>query len=124
KALDDSILEGVIAEDDEPAARPQEVDRGGKPVLECIQLFVDGDPQCLKDAGRGMNPAAPTRRTRRDALDERGELLRGRDGRGSPARDDRPADPGGLWLLAEAAEQRRKLGSVEGRKQLGSGNAA
>ena len=61
EALDDAVLERVVPEDDEPAARPQEVNRGGQPVLECIKLLVDGDSECLEDTGRGVDPAAARR---------------------------------------------------------------
>src|SRR5215212_10973839 len=70
-----------------------------------------------------MDSAPPARRAGRDALDERSELLGGCDRSGPAARDDRPADPSGLRLLAEAAEECRELGRVEEREEVGSGDA-
>ena len=75
EALDDPVLERVVAEDDEAAARPEQVEGGGEALLERVELLVDGDPQRLEDAGRRMGPARLARVRRDDALDERGELL-------------------------------------------------
>src|SRR4051794_23664299 len=70
-----------------------------------------------------MDSTPPARRTGRDPLDERSEILGGCDRSRPAARDDRPADPSGLWLLAEATEERGELGCVEGREEVRSGDA-
>ena len=61
EALDDAVLERVVGQDDEAAARPQQVDGGGEALLERVELLVDRDPQRLEDARRRMDPAADAR---------------------------------------------------------------
>src|SRR6476646_915240 len=51
EAFDDAVLQGVVAEDDEAAAGPEEVDRGGEPRLESIEFLIDRDAQGLEDPG-------------------------------------------------------------------------
>src|SRR6476646_69068 len=124
EALDDPVLERVVAEDDEPAARPQEGARGGERVLECLELLGDRDPERLEDAGRGVDPATDPRVAGGDALDERRQGLGGGDRLGLPLGDDRPGGPRRLLLLAIAPEERGELGGVECREQLRGGHAA
>ena len=105
----------VVAQDDEAAAGPQQVDCRGETGLERLQFLVDRDPQGLEDARRGMRSTRLARVRRRHALDERGKLLRRRDRRLLRV-DDRTRDPAGLRFLAVAAEQGGQLVGIEGRE--------
>ena len=46
-----------IWQDDEAAAGPQQVERSGQALLECVELFVDRDAQGLEDARGRVGPA-------------------------------------------------------------------
>src|SRR5579862_4006679 len=124
EALDDLVLEGVVAEHHEPAARAEQVDGGGEPGRERVELFVDRDPEGLEDARRRMDPATARRTARRGALDDDRELLGGRDRGRAPRLDDRPGDPARERLLAISLQERGELRLVEGREQIGCWNAA
>jgi hypothetical protein len=123
EALDDAVLERVVAQDHKAAARTQQVDRCGESGLERLELLVDRHAQRLEHARRGMRPARLARIRRADALDEHGELLGGLDRRLAPRVDDGPRDASRLRLLAVAAEQGSQLVRVEGGQQLRCGNA-
>src|SRR5258706_8141862 len=56
--LDDPVLEGVVAEDDQPATGAKEVERGREPLLERGELLVHGDAQGLEHPSGGMEPPA------------------------------------------------------------------
>ena len=60
EALDDPILERVVAEDDDATSRTEQVEGRRQPVLEGIELFVDRDPQCLEDTGRRVRSTRMT----------------------------------------------------------------
>ena len=116
--FDQTIFDRVIAEDDEAAARPEEVEGGGQAGLQGLEFLVDRDPERLEDAGRRMGPSSKARVGRGDALDQRGEFL-GRRDRGDPSRvDDRAGDSGRLRFLAVASEQGGQFGRVERFEQV------
>ena len=124
EALDDPVLERVVAQDHEAAARPEQVERRGETRLERVELLVDRDPQGLEDAGRRMR-AAPDWRglggtTRSTSAASSSAVAIGRD---PPRVDDGPRDPRRPGLLAVAPKERGQLGRVERREQLGGGDA-
>ena len=67
----------MVAEDDDPAARAEQVEGRGETRLERLQLLVDRDPEGLEDPRGGMDPAADAGIARGDPLDEGGQLLTG-----------------------------------------------
>jgi hypothetical protein len=52
----------VEADDDDPPARREHVERGVEPVAERLELVVGGDAKRLEDALGGMALAEPGRR--------------------------------------------------------------
>src|SRR5439155_20913156 len=104
-------------------ARPEEIHGRRERDLQRIELGIDRDPQSLEYACRGMDPTPASRRSGSDPLDERGEILGSRNGRGAPRLDDRPGYPACLGLLAIPPKERRQLICVEGRQELGGGHA-
>src|SRR5262245_26398304 len=118
EALDHAVLERGVAEDDEPAAGPEQVDGGCEAGFERLELLVDRDPESLERARRWMDPAATGGTPRRDPLDERGQLLRGPDRARASLLDDRARDPAREGFLAVPAEERRQPGRVEAVEKL------
>src|SRR5579884_2089331 len=59
EALDDAILQGVEADDDEAPAGPEQLHRRGERHLEAAELVVDGDAQRLEGARGGVDAAGP-----------------------------------------------------------------
>jgi hypothetical protein len=49
----------VEADDGDPAAGPEHLERGREPDLERLELVIDLDPQRLEDALRGMSLTEP-----------------------------------------------------------------
>src|SRR5439155_23691893 len=124
EALDDPILERVVAEDDEPAAGPEQVHCRREPGLQGVELLVDGDPQRLEHPGGRVDAPAGTWVDGHRPFDDRGELLRRLD-LCRPARvDDGPGDAAGVRFLAVSPEQRSELGRVQRGDELGGGHAA
>src|SRR4029077_9353853 len=94
------LLEGGEGARAERAAERQRVPGQRQRLAEEVELTVDGDPQRLEgplgrvataEAGRGRHPGL-----------DRGDKLGGRAQ--GPAGDDLAGDPGGVALLAEAAQ--------------------
>src|SRR5206468_9112011 len=124
EALDNSVIERVVAEDDEPAAGPEQVHRRREPGLQGVELLVDGDPQGLEHPGGRMDAPANTWVDRHGPFDDRGELLRRLDRRGAARVDDGSGDAARVRFLAVAPEQGGELARVEGGDELGGGHAA
>jgi hypothetical protein len=96
----------------QPAARLQEVDRGGQRILECGQLVVDGDAEGLEDALRRVSVAEAGRR--RDRILDRLDELAGPFERllPPPARDC----AGNLLRIALFAVLAKDVGQLRARK--------
>jgi hypothetical protein len=122
KALDDAVLQGVVAQNHETSARPEQDERGGETGLEVRQLVVDGNTEGLKDARGRMSAASLWRR--HSPLNQRCELLGRVHRRMAPSLHDRPRDPSGERLLAMAAEEHRKFACFHRREQVGRGTAS
>ena len=103
--LDDPVLERVEADDGEPAARPQHLERRRETDLERLELVVDRDPQRLEDALRGM-PLAEARRRRNRGPDDVDELPVRSIGSSARRRTIAARDLARVALLAVAAEDR------------------
>ena len=113
EALDDSILERVVAQDREAPAGSQEVDRCREPGLKRLELLVDRDAEGLEHAGRRVDPTPPRRPARGDAGDQRRELLGGAHRRRAAGLDNGAGDPARERFLAVAAEQGSQLVSIQ-----------
>ena len=113
EALDDAVLERVVGEDGQPAARPQQVDGRGQRRGQRLQLAVDRDAQGLEGARRGMRPPTAAAGDRHDALDERGQVGGGLDRPRPALLDDRARDAPSVGLLAVGPQDVRDLGLVE-----------
>ena len=114
EALDDAVLERVVGQDDEAAAGPQQVDGGGQPLGERVELLVDRDPQRLEHAGGRVDPPSLARVAgRRRVSTSCGEVLRRLDRRRlprprrSPWRSSRPTAPRRSGGTARRARRRR-----------------
>jgi hypothetical protein len=74
--FDQSVFEGMEADDHRASAGLHPIgQRAGEELLEVLEFVVDGDPQGLKDAGRGMGFVTvfwPARKSVRDSRNEIG----------------------------------------------------
>src|SRR5271168_4614075 len=100
--LDNTVLERMKRDDDEPTAGDQRAFGGRQTPQQLAEFVVDRDAQGLKDLGRGMLQfPRPRRRNARDHPRE----LQGRHIRRTWAiDDDGPCDPTRGALLAEMVE--------------------
>src|SRR5579885_152805 len=57
EAFDDAILQGMEADDGEPPAGRQQVQRLRQHLLQMLEFVIDGDAQCLEGAGGRVYPA-------------------------------------------------------------------
>src|SRR5690606_37660115 len=71
RALDESVLEGLVGQDDDPATDGEGVDRGRDGALQRSELLVHFDSQGLEDAlGRVALALDRYRRRRRDDVNK------------------------------------------------------
>src|SRR5690242_9273083 len=118
EALDDAILQGMEADDGEPAAGSEQVQRGGKRGLQTAQLVVDGDAQSLEGARGGVDAAGATVN---NAGNQSRQLAGARDGRAGAPLDDAPGDGARAPLLTVAVEHIRQRGFIQHVDQIGGG---
>src|SRR6266540_2468512 len=111
EALDDPVLEGVEADDGDPAPRPEHPDGGGQRPLERVELVVDSNSQSLEDTLRGMAvpETAGSGNGSFDRLDQVGGAL---EGTLCAAANDRLCDLTPEALLPIAAEDQGELALV------------
>ena len=88
----------------------------GKGGTEAVELGVDGDPQRLEGARRGVRRGV-THPGGNGAGHRRGQLQR----RGRTGADHRGGDPAGETFLAIEPKNAAELGDVGGRDELGGG---
>ena len=79
EALDDAVLERVVADDNEAPAHAQDLDRGLEGQRERLELAIDRDAECLEDARGGMDAPPPARRDGGGGGDHVGQLHAGFD---------------------------------------------
>ena len=88
--LDEAILETVIGDDGESAARPEHANRRQESLLERTHFIVDGESKCLEDQGCGIVFSTATDT---EFSDESDEIARRHEWGGVTPCDDGAGEP-------------------------------
>ena len=104
EALHPAVLERVEGDRRQPAALDEQPQAAGERAVERVELAVDGDPDRLEGALRGM-AAAEAIRGRNRGADRLDQLAGGLE---RPPAGDLGGDRARVALLAELADRRRQ----------------
>ncbi len=107
--LGDAVLEGVVGEDDDPAADGERLDRGGQGSLPDRELGVDLDPQGL-ERPLGRVPSGALGGGGHDVAQQVDEACGRREGCPLPLAHDGRGDLAGEALLAVVAQDPDEVG--------------
>src|SRR6266545_6124632 len=118
--LRDPVLERVERDDRETSAGTEDANGGLEALLKILELTIDGDPQRLEHARRGIDP---TTALRLHARHEATKIVGGEERRTRATAHDRGGDAARLGLLAELAEGAAQLPLVPAVHDVGRRDA-